>query len=229
MPTAQLAPEAKRPAQKHGAAVDHVFEIIRQGIISGRFVPGQRLVLRDLQEEIGFSRSTFREAFARLAAEKLVKLVPNVGVAVQRLTSKELSDLFEIRELLEGMAARLAAEHIDEGNNRRRFTEICNRQKTKTTPERTVYIEQNQLFHATIVEISGNSRLPEILGQMQIPILMSPWRQMMTRSDIDMSIQEHQTIIEAILDGRPDAADTAMRRHLHRAAKRTLASLVAPP
>jgi len=224
--TPKTAPRSTLQAsRKHGAAVDHVFEIIRQGIISGRFVPGQRLVLRDLQEEIGFSRSTFREAFRRLASEKLVNLVPNRGVAVQRLTRNELADLFQIRETLEGLAARLAAERIDEGDNRRKFIDVCKKLKADTTPERTTYIEQNQLFHATIVEISGNTRLPELLGQMQIPILMSQWRQMMTRSDIEMSIQEHETIIEAIVGGRPDKADAAMRRHLHRAAKRTIAYL----
>ena len=52
----------------HGVAVDVVFETIRKGIITGRFAPGQRLVIRDLEEEIGYSRSTFREAFRRLAA-----------------------------------------------------------------------------------------------------------------------------------------------------------------
>ena len=210
-------------SRKHGAAVDEVFEIIRLGIVSGRYVPGQRLVLRDLQEEMGFSRSTFREAFRRLASENLVNLIPNRGVAVQRLTKPELADLFQIRELMEGLAARLAAERIGQGDHRRRFTDVCNRLKTTATPERTVYIEQNQIFHAAIIELSGNTRLPGLLAQLQIPILMSQWRQMMTREDIEMSIQEHQAIIEAILSGHPDKADTAMRRHLNRAARRTLA------
>jgi DNA-binding GntR family transcriptional regulator len=202
-----------------------VFDIIRHAIVSGRFVPGQRLVLRDLQEEFGFSRSTFREAFQRLVSEKLVTLIPNRGIAVQKLSKSELADLFQIRELLEGLAARLAAERIDVGDNRTRFLDVCKQLKADHLPERTVYIDQNQLFHATIVDMAGNSKLPELLGQMQIPILMSRWRQMMTQNDVAMSIQEHQAIIEAILGGHPDKADTAMRRHLNRAAKRTLATL----
>ena len=85
-----LAPAAD--SRRHGKAVDDVFETIRQGIITGRFAPGQRLVIRDLEGEIGYSRSTFREAFRRLAAERLVSLVPNRGVAVQRLTPPEMAD-----------------------------------------------------------------------------------------------------------------------------------------
>src|SRR5262245_51803793 len=106
---------------KHGEAVDVACEAIRRGIITGRFAPGQRLILRDLMEDIGFSASTLREAFRRLAAERLVNLIPNRGIAVHRLTQKEMADLFEIRELLEGTAARLAAERIDEGDHRKRF------------------------------------------------------------------------------------------------------------
>ena len=80
-------------------------------------------VNQQLEGLFGYSRSTFREAFRRLAAERLVSLVPNRGVAVQRLTPQEMADLFEIRELMEGHAARRAAERIGEGDHRRRGCE----------------------------------------------------------------------------------------------------------
>jgi DNA-binding GntR family transcriptional regulator len=222
---ADRAPKSRRASEKkHGASVDHVFEIVRQAIISGRFVPGQRLILRDLQEEYGFSRSTFREAFRRLASERLVSLVPNRGVAVERLSRQELIDLFQIRETLEGLAARLAAERIGDGNNRKIFTDACKQIRADKRPERTAYIEHNHAFHEAIVAVAGNTRLRDLLLQMRIPILMSLWRQVMTPSDIENSLEEHETIIKAILNGEPGKADAAMQRHLHRAAKRTLAS-----
>jgi DNA-binding GntR family transcriptional regulator len=217
--------QAEAPPQKHGAAVDHVFEIVRQGIASGRFVPGQRLILRDLQEEYGFSRSTFREAFRRLASERLVSLVPNRGVAVEKLSKAELIDLFQIRETLEGLAARLAAERIDEDNHRRHFLEACKQMRANKQLERSAYIETNHAFHEAIMTIAGNKRLRELLAQLRIPILMSLWRQVMTPSDIQNSLEEHETIIKAILNGEPGKADAAMQRHLNRAAKRTLASI----
>lgn len=218
---------SEAPGKKHGASVDHVFEIVRQGIISGRFVPGQRLILRDLQEEYGFSRSTFREAFRRLASERLVSLIPNRGVAVEKLSRSELVDLFQIRETLEGLASRLAAERIDEGNNRKRFLEACKQLRANRHPERTAYIEHNHAFHEAIMTVAGNTRLRELLSQMRIPILMALWRQVMTPGDIENSMEEHETIIKAILNGEPGKADAAMQRHLNRAAKRTLASLEA--
>ena len=221
-PRPRVAPPA---AHRHGEAVDVVFRTIRAGIISGRFAPGQRLVLRDLAEEIPYSRSTFREAFRRLAAERLVSLIPNRGVAVQRLTPREMADLFEIRALLEGQAARRAAEKIDEGDHRKRFMAMWEKVRRGDPSDRAAFIEHNQLFHGTIVELSGNSRLPEMLNQLQIPILMFQWRTILTRQETATSQAEHEAIARAILEGRPEQADAAMRRHVQRARRRTFDTL----
>lgn len=214
-------PSLSNPRHRHGEAVDVVFRTIRQGIISGRFAPGQRLVIRDLAEEIPYSRSTFREALRRLAAERLVSLIPNRGAAVQRLSPREMTDLFEIRELLEGQAARRAAERIGESDHRKRFMAMWQKVRRGDPSDRAAFIEHNQLFHGTIVELSGNSRLPEMLDQLQIPILMFQWRTLMTPQDIALSEEEHKTIAKAILEGRPDQAEAAMRRHVRRAKLRT--------
>ena len=214
-------PPLSNPRHRHGEAVDTVFRTIRQGIISGRFAPGQRLVIRDLAEEIPYSRSTFREALRRLAAERLVSLVPNRGAAVQRLSPREMADLFDIRELLEGQAARRAAERIGQGNHRKRFLAMWEKVRRSDPTDRAAFIEHNQLFHGTIVELSGNSRLPEMLDQLQIPILMFQWRTLMTPQEIALSQEEHKTIAQAILEGRPGQAEAAMRQHVRRAKLRT--------
>lgn len=219
------APAPATDSRRHGKAVDEVFETIRQGIITGRFAPGQRLVIRDLESEIGYSRSTFREAFRRLAAERLVSLVPNRGVTVQRLTLPEMADLFEIRELLEGQAARRAAERIGEGDHRRRFSAMWDKVRRGDPADRADFIASNQLFHGTIVDLAGNSRLPGMLDQLQIPILMFQWRTIMTRQETELSQAEHETIAKAILEGRPEHAELAMRRHVQRAKRRTFDTL----
>jgi len=228
-PVSTLRPRVSPPeTHRHGEAVDVVFGTIRQGIISGRFAPGQRLVIRDLAEEIPYSRSTFREAFRRLAAEKLVSLIPNRGVAVQRLTPREMADLFDIRVLLEGQAARSAAERIGERDSRKRFMAMWEKVRRGDPADRAVFIEHNQLFHGTIVELAGNTRLPEMLDQLQIPILMHQWRTIMTRQETETSQAEHETIARAILEGRPDQAEAAMRRHVQRAKRRTFDTLATP-
>jgi DNA-binding GntR family transcriptional regulator len=206
-----------------GAAVDHVVALLRDEIVKGRLVPGQRLVLQDLQAKFGYSRSTLREALSRLAAQQLVSLMPNRGAAVQELSKKELVDLFQIREQLEGLAARLAAQCIEQGDNRRRMLKAIQSLKNSETPSREDYVAQNQVFHSIIVSLSGNEKLPDLLDRIQIPILMSRWRTTMTKSDIEQSIKEHQQITDAILAGDPDGAEKAMNRHQQKGAKRVLA------
>ena len=97
---------------RRGDTVDYVCVCIRQGVVDGRFVPGQRLIARDLTEEIGISRGAVREAFRRLAAEGMVDLIPNRGASVRRLSRRQVEDLFQIRECVEGLAAGLAATAV---------------------------------------------------------------------------------------------------------------------
>ena len=136
-----------------------------------------------------------------------------------------MADLFEIRELLEGQAARRAAERIDEGDHRKRFLAMWEKVRRGDPSDRAAFIENNQRFHGTIVELAGNSRLPEMLNQLQIPILMFQWRTIMTRREMETSQAEHETIAKAILEGRPEQAESAMRRHVQRAKLRTFDTL----
>ncbi len=92
-----------------GEVVNFVIQHLRDGIFLGRFAPGQRLITSELMTDIGVSRGSLREAFSRLAADGIVDLVPNRGAVVRRLSRVELINLFRIREVLEGLAARQAA------------------------------------------------------------------------------------------------------------------------
>jgi DNA-binding GntR family transcriptional regulator len=120
-----------RPKQRRGETVDFVVDEIREGILSGRYAPGQRLIGRDLTEYVGFSRGPVREALRRLSAEGLIEIVPNRGAVVRHLTRKQVEDLFVVRKNLEGLAARLAAERIHEGKNRALFSEVWEKVRPK--------------------------------------------------------------------------------------------------
>src|SRR4051812_16469171 len=104
------------PALRTGETVDRTAALIRQQIVEGRLVPGQRLIARDLVEQLGISRGPLREAFRRLAADGLVDLIPNRGAMVRRLSNDEIAQVYQIREALEGYAARRAAELIEQGD-----------------------------------------------------------------------------------------------------------------
>ena len=116
--------------------------------------------------------------------------------------------------------------HLTRSNSDHSRSDAAGRRAPECADEHTsreAHVKRCQIFHAAIVELSGNDRLAELLGQLEIPILMLEWRSTMTVKEIETSQAEHLSIAKIILDGRADQADTAMRRHLQRARDRTLA------
>jgi DNA-binding GntR family transcriptional regulator len=201
--------------QKRGETVDFVVHHLVDGILHGRLAPGQRLVTRDVTEEIGIGRSSVREAFRLMAAEGLVDLVPNKGATVRRLSRNQTRELFEIREVLEGLAAKLAASRIGDGNNRQVFEAMW--QQVRPAGHRLpwdIFTEQNRLFHQTIVRIGGNEQLEDAIDKLQLPIMMVQVGRLMGAATTAASEEAHVEIAEAILDGNPLRAEQAMQRHL---------------
>jgi DNA-binding GntR family transcriptional regulator len=201
---------------RRGDTVDYVCVCIRQGIVDGRFVPGQRLIARDLTEEIGISRGAVREAFRRLAAEGMVDLTPNRGASVRRLSRRQVKELFQIRERVEGLAAGLAAAQIAKANNRQTFTDVW--EKVRPTGQAmpwNVFIDNNRLYHRAIVEIGGNTQLTALIVNLQLPVVMAQVGRAMRPEHAECSHNDHVAIAEAILAGDSAAAEAAMRKHMH--------------
>lgn len=101
--------------KRHAAPLrQQVLGALRQAIVSGRLAPGQRLTERKLIEMLGVSRTVIREALRQIEAEGLVEIIPNKGPVVRKLSATEAKDLYRIRAVLEGLAARLFAENAAE-------------------------------------------------------------------------------------------------------------------
>lgn len=90
-----------------------VLEQLREAIISGLLIPGARLIERELTEQMGVSRTVVREALRQLEAEHLVEVIPNKGPFVRQPSIDEAEDLYRIRAVLHGLAARMCAENIN--------------------------------------------------------------------------------------------------------------------
>lgn len=208
---------------RRGETVNDLFGKLKQTILSGGFAPGQRLIEADLTRDYGISRGPLREALRQLAAEGLVEIVPNRGAVVRRLSRKAMADLFLIRQSLEGLAASLAATNMVRDDYRKSFrsvvTSINDIRKTKS-PEK--FTEENALLHQIIVELADNPQLATLVHQLQLPLARFQIRSTLDQSYRDFSIEEHDRIIAAILDGNPARAGAAMRQHLKRASKQVM-------
>lgn len=215
---------AAKPAKKAPkmTAVDKAVAAIRAGIRDGTYAPGQRLIEADVTEAVGISRGPLREAMWRLAGEGLVRIEPNRGVVVRKLTRDETRHLFQLREVLEGLAARLAAERVAVGDNRERFQKVAKAgDKCARGNDLTGYIEANEAFHAQIVAMSGNEMLSTLLNQLRVPLFRLQFKRLISSREAmkDSSLQ-HDAVVEAILAGQAAQAERAMRRHINESGQR---------
>src|SRR3954451_16460476 len=110
--------ETSRGVYRHEVPLAQIVgDRIRSRILNGKFLPGSRLVERDLAAEFQVSRSPVREALRNLDKEGLVEKLPTRGIIVKALTRREIFEIFDIREALEGMASRGAAQRIADGES----------------------------------------------------------------------------------------------------------------
>ncbi len=209
----------------HGATVAHVVERLRDDLLERRFVPGQRLVEKDLTDRFAVSRGPVREAFRRLAAEGLIELAPNRGALVRRLSRREMQDLFQIRGELEALAARLAAQAA-EADRRDRFAAEIAEVFDDSPRHSAAYMDENQRFHASVMRLADNLQLSELCRQLRLPLIMAQVGDALTPDVLAQSVAEHRLIAAAILDGDAQGADAAMRAHLSRAAAFAIARFV---
>jgi DNA-binding GntR family transcriptional regulator len=208
-------PGDERPPSR--TVVEHAIETIKHGIFEGHYVSGQRLIEAELTRALGVSRGPLREALRRLAADGLVEIEPYRGAAVSRMSRAELADALVVREVLEGLAARLAAERIDEPGLRVRAATVMDELKRAAEkPDPTHYLEENDRFHHLIVELSGNVPLGRQIAQLQMPTLRTAFFKLFDHRLQAASLAQHREILEAVIAGDGARAERAMRSHVRR-------------
>jgi DNA-binding GntR family transcriptional regulator len=195
-------------------------EAIRTRILEGLLSPGQRLIESDLMTELDVGRSTIREAFLRLDADGFVELRHQRGAIVRRLSRRDMADMFEVRERLEGLGAGLGAANVDQEGNREWLAaerKLWRREDVVTNAIK--HMEENVAFHRGIVIMSGNQRLMRMLEPLQMPGYRMQFLQLIDDKRRQQSAAEHVAIIDAIVAGDSARAERLMREHVRRAGK----------
>jgi DNA-binding GntR family transcriptional regulator len=194
-----------------------VYALIRQAVTSGRFAPGQRLSERELAAQYGVSRTPIREAFRHLIQEGLVVYKPNSGYRIIPLSEELARHILVVRETLESMAARLAAQRDPKGAAEAMRKTLPKARRAYREGQLSELITANQTFHRALVESSGNQVLSGMYHTLQgyIGLMMSvslSW----PRRPVE-TIAEHGEIVRALKSKDPDAAEKAVRRHVRSA------------
>ncbi len=210
---AEVPPEAK----SQPSVVETVVEAIREDIKTGRLAPAQRLIESDLCESLGASRTSIREAIGRLEAEGLLEVEHQRGARVRRLTADDARELYQVREVLEGAAARLAAQNIDKADYKARLRSLEKNFKASADAwSPSIYLQYNEEFHQLIVKMSENERLVRMVDQLQHAAYLMLQQVVSNVAATKKAHDEHEVILAAILNGDGARAERAMRDHIRR-------------
>jgi len=187
---------------------------VRDRIRLGRLVPGQRLVEADIVRETGASRSKVREALRRLESEGLVAIEEFRGASVKRLGRDEVRQIYRTRMAREGLAAAEFAASGDTVRKQRLLTiqEELNQWEHEGQHDR--FARLNDAWHRLIIEGSGNTYVAQFLTRLTVPIYRLLFSTFYTSQRISLANADHRVITAAILDGRAEDAERAMRAHI---------------
>jgi DNA-binding GntR family transcriptional regulator len=193
---------------------------LRALILTGAYGPDERLVEEQLAERLGVSRTPVRQALTMLEAEGLVEIAPNRGATVCSFSIEDVWDIYDLRAVLEGHAARRAAGKITPGELAimRELTGemegLAGRFEDHEEEIRTL-VGLNQEFHGIIVEASRNRRLHRLINRtVEIPLMFKAffWY---TPHERVISNHYHRQILEALEKGDADRAEIIMREHVY--------------
>ena len=195
---------------------DQAYHALRSAILNRRIEPGERLIVRALSEELKLSATPIKSALSSLAREGLVTYRPHQGYAVPELSRRDVAEIYQLREVIDGLAARLAAQ---DGSTpvAPELAELLDAQRACAEEDLERYGDLDLDFHRTIWEASNNQRLLDIASNFQHQLRLLFSTSVMAPGRLAASIAEHRAIIDAIRDGRPDDAEAEMRIHTNRA------------
>lgn len=195
--------------------VNQAYKELKRIILEYRVPLGGKLNEGELAAALGISRTPVREAINRLEKEGLVQIFPQRGAFVVRFSEKDVFELFLIRENLEGLAARLAAERINEKNLVKLESCIQGFQEPFTEKDVQRYAKEDFRFHQTIVAVSDAQRLIKMISTLYDHIRIFRLTTLGLSSRMKTSLAEHRLLIEAFQRRDSEQAEQMMRQHIH--------------
>lgn len=203
---------------QHNNLDELVYNKVKEMILKKQLKPGKQIIQEELAKKLGVSRTPLRRALSQLAKEHLVKVMPRGGTYVKEFSKEEMITIFEMREVLEGLACRKAALMVSK-NRLNFFKDLYKRaMKSADKGDWRLYKKADEKFHSFLIEASQIELLREMVKSFHIlstsftPGLLRPPKE---------TFPEHMAIIDALARHDPDATENLMREHL----KKTIAVL----
>ena len=201
----------RKPIERHQTLREKILETIRDAILKGTLKPGERVSEPDLAERFGISRTPIREAFRQLESEGYLEVIPRKGAVVASLTERDVEEFYAIKIILEGFAAKMAAENLTEKDINR--LETINERLQKIAEEGDVkkFFRVHNEFHEVFIKAAGNEKLSEMINQLVMKFKRLRLASLSQPGRMEISVEEHRNMIRAFKNHDGESADGMVR------------------
>jgi len=201
-----------KPIERHQTLREKILETIREAILSGALKPGEKVAEPELAERFGISRTPIREAFRQLESEGYLTVIPRKGAVVAELSEREVEEFYAIKSVLEGYAARMAAEKLSDKELER--LESINERLEQLAAQGDVknFFKVHNEFHDLFIKAAGNEKLHELIGQLVRKFTRSRLTSLSIQGRMQISVEEHKKLIKAFKDHNGEQADFLVKR-----------------
>jgi DNA-binding GntR family transcriptional regulator len=187
---------------------------LREAIVTGRLQPNERLVESDLARSLGVSRTLVRAALVRLEHEGLVEHERHRGARVRLVSEGEAVEILETRAVLEGLAARLAAERATAADVQDLKGILADMQSLREADDLLAVSDLNGQLHRRLLEISDHETATRLIGALNSQMVRFQYRTILLPGRSERSFAEHAEIVAAVATHDGERAEAAMRTHL---------------
>ena len=195
------------------------YDALREAIVRGDIAPEARLVEAEISTNFKMSRGAVRTALIRLEEEGLVVREPHRGARVRKVSDDEAVEILQVRAVLEGLAVRLTAERIDDAGATRLRALLERHRELLEGGDLLGASDANADLHAALLELSGHGTARRLIRALNSQTVRYQYRTILIPGRPAASVAEHTAIVEAVVAGRADEAEAAMRSHLFNVAQ----------
>jgi DNA-binding GntR family transcriptional regulator len=207
-------------------APDIVCEALREAILDGYLPAGTRLPEEELAQEFGVSRTPVREALQRLRVDGFVEFGPRQVASVTAITNDDILAIYFVREVLEGLAARLAALRATPDQHKKLLALVREMNEAADQGDPALTAELNLRFHAEMRRIAGNPYLDRFLTQIEHAVRRFGRTTYSYSGRSETTRAEHEAIVDAIVLRDPQRAEAVAAEHMRNARQLRLQMLM---
>ena len=201
---------------------EKVYRALKEKIIKGTIKPGTKISEGEIAKQMGVSRTPIREAMRKLEVDGLVIMNPNKGGQVIDFSIEDLQEVLQIRKLLEGFAAYIAAKKISDKEIIKLGEIIEKMRNAATKSDIATYTNLNSQFHNVILKLSGNKRLIRLCSSLSGHEYKFQIEALTLLERLKYSIEEHIKILEALKKGNSIEAKSLSQLHIENVLKNIL-------